>query len=146
MKNLFKFAIALLAVITITSCKDSNTPEKVAEKYLNHIAKKEYDEAKKLATDESAASIDMLKSMDTGKDASKETKKEGKIEGMKCDVQGEKATCNYKQDGQDEKIELVKKGEKWLVEMKKESPMGDALNNAGDSLNKALGGDSTKKK
>ena len=59
--------------------------------------------------------------------------------------QGEKATCNYKQDGQDEKIELVKKGEKWLVEMKKESPMGDALNNVGDSLGKALG-DSTAKK
>ncbi|NVO03254.1 MAG: DUF4878 domain-containing protein [Bacteroidetes bacterium] len=144
MKNLLKFAIALLAVITITSCKNSNTPEKVAESYLKAIAEKNYDEAKKLATEESAASIDMLKSMDTGKDA-KDAKKEGKVEGMKCDVQGEKATCNYKQDGQDEKIELVKKGEKWLVEMKKESPMGDALNNVGDSLGKALG-DSTAKK
>ncbi|NTW31710.1 MAG: hypothetical protein HGB12_03645 [Bacteroidetes bacterium] len=120
MKKLFKLAIIAIAVISFNACKNSDTPDKVAEKFLNHLNKKEYAEAKKLATTESAASIDMVESF--SKMGGDQTAKEVKIEGLKCKVEGEKAACDYTENGEGKKIDLVKKDGKWLVEMKKESP------------------------
>ncbi len=119
MKKLFKLAIIALAVISFNACKNTDTPDKVAEKFLTHLNKKEFTEAKKLATTESAAMIDMQESF--SKMGGEQTK-EAKIENMKCKEDGDKATCDYTKDGEAEKIELVKKDSKWLVEMKKESP------------------------
>jgi hypothetical protein len=119
MKNLLKFAVIALAVITMNACKSSDTPDKVAEKFLGHINKKEFADAKKLATTESAASIDMLESF--SKMGGEQTK-EAKVENMKCKEDGDKATCDYTENGEAKKLDLVKKDGKWLVEMKKESP------------------------
>ncbi len=119
MRNLLKLAVIALAVITMNACKSSDTPEKVAEKFLGHINKKEFADAKKLATTESAASIDMLESF--SKMGGEQTK-EAKIENMKCKEDGDKAACDYTENGDAKKLDLVKKDGKWLVEMKKESP------------------------
>jgi hypothetical protein len=119
MKKLLTLAVIAIAVITMNACKNADTPDKVAEKYLNHIAKKEFADAKKLATPESAASIDMLESFSKmGGDQAKETK----IENIKCKEDGDKAACDFTENGEAKKIDLVKKDGKWLVEMKKESP------------------------
>jgi len=119
MKKLLTVAVIALAVITMNACKSSDTPEKVAEKFLNHINKKEFAEAKKIATPESAASIDMLESFaKMGGEQTKETK----IENMKCKIDGDKAACDYTENGEAKKLDLIKKDGKWLVEMKKESP------------------------
>jgi hypothetical protein len=119
MKKLLTIAVIALAVITMNACKSSDTPDKVAEKFLNHINKKEFAEAKKIATPESAASIDMLESF--AKMGGEQTK-EMKIENMKCKEDGDKAACDYTENGEAKKLDLVKKDGKWLVEMKKESP------------------------
>lgn len=139
MKNLFKLTVALLAVVFLNSCS-SNSPEKVAEKFLNHLNKKEYAEAKKLATKESESWIDMMSSVGTG-DA-KEQKEPGKIEDLKCKTDADKSVCTYKQDGKEETLNLIKQGDKWLVDMKKENPMNTMTNSLND-LGNALGGDST---
>lgn len=119
MKKLLSLAIIALAVITINACKSSDTPDKVAQKFLDHINKKEFTDAKKLATPESAASIDMLESFSKmGGDQAKEAK----VEGLKCKEDGDKAACDYTENGEAKKLDLVKKDGKWLVEMKKESP------------------------
>lgn len=119
MKKLLTLAVVAIAVITMNACKSSDTPDKVAEKFLNHINKKEFAEAKKMATTESAATIDMLENFSKiGGDQAKEAK----IENLKCKEDGDKATCEYKENGEDKKLDLVKKDGKWLVEMKKESP------------------------
>jgi hypothetical protein len=119
MKKLLTLAVIAVAVITMNACKSSDTPDKVAEKFLNHINKKEFAEAKKIATPESAASIDMLESFSKmGGDQAKETK----IESIKCKEDGDKAACDYTENGEAKKLDLVKKDGKWLVEMKKESP------------------------
>jgi hypothetical protein len=119
MKKLLTLAIIALAVITINACKSSDSADKVAQKFLDHINKKEFTDAKKLATPESAASIDMLESFSKmGGDQAKEAK----VEGLKCKEDGEKAACDYTENGEAKKIDLVKKDGKWLVEMKKESP------------------------
>lgn len=119
MKKLFKLAVIAIAVISFNACKSTDTPDKVAEKFLNHLNKKEFAEAKKIATTESAAMIDMQESF--SKMGGEQTK-EAKIENMKCKEEGEKATCEYTKDGEAEKLDLVKKDGKWLVDMKKESP------------------------
>ena len=117
MKHLSKLAIALVVIFAMNACKNSDKPEQVAEKFLKHMEKKEYADAKKLATDESAAAIDQVASFDLGVKATKEAK----IEGMACKEEGEKANCTYKKDGADSKIDLVKKDGKWLVDFKKEA-------------------------
>ena len=119
MKKIFKLAVIAIAVISFNACKNSDTPDKVAEKFLNHLNKKEFAEAKKLATPESAAMIEMQESFSK---MGGEQAKEAKIENMKCKEEGDKATCDYTKDGEAEKIELVKKDGKWLVDMKKETP------------------------
>jgi|GEM_PF-1695550 len=97
--------------------KNEISPEVVAEEFLKHMHMKEYADAKKLATDESAIVINQVKSLDSD---AKPTE-EAKIEGMTCKTEGEKSNCTYKKDGTDGKIDLVKKDGKWLVDFKKES-------------------------
>ena len=106
---------------TDETIKTDKTPplEKIAEEFLNHLNKKEYKEVKELATTESAAFIDMLESFSKmGGGQVKETK----IENIKCTKDKDKAFCNYQENGEDKKLDMVKKNGEWLVEMKKESP------------------------
>lgn len=82
MKNLVKLAIVAIAAISMNSCKNNaESADKVAEKYLNHINKKEYSDARALATPESKDMIDMYENM--GKMGG-ETTKEAVIAGIKC--------------------------------------------------------------
>ena len=138
MKKLLTLVVIAIAIISLNACKHADTPEKVAEKFLKHINKKEFTDAKKLATDSSAASIDMLESFSKmGGDQAKESK----IENLKCTENGNKATCNYNENGEAKKLDLVKKDGKWLVEMKKESPDMSTTEPVADSTKK----DTTKK-
>ena len=119
MEKLLMLAVIAIAVITMNACKSSDTPDKVAEKFLGHINKKEFAEAKKMATTESAATIDMLENFSK---IGGETTKEAKVENLKCKEDGDKAACDYTENGEAKKLDLIKKDGKWLVEMKKESP------------------------
>ncbi len=119
MKKLFSLVIAAIVVVAFASCGNkANTPEAVAEKYLNHLNKKEFDEAKKLATEETGQMLDMMKSF-SGVGGTQEVK-EVKIENMKCETTEDKSVCKYNADGKEETLNLVKKDGKWLVEQKKE--------------------------
>lgn len=106
---------------TDETVKTDKTPplEKIAEDFLNHINKREYAEAKKLASPESTASIDMLESFSK---MSGEQTKISKVENIKCTQNKEIASCNYQENGEDKKLDLVKRNGKWLVDMKKETP------------------------
>ena len=46
-----------------------------------------------------------------------------------CQIDGDKATCNYTENGEPKILTLVEKDGKWLVEMKKESPDMNTINN-----------------
>jgi hypothetical protein len=124
MKNLFKLSVLALAVLVISACGKKDAPEGVAEKFINHLNKKEWDDAKKLGTEQTGQMIDMMKSFaDMGGQQAAE-KKDIKIEGLKCDTKDDKSTCTYTQEGKQEKLELVKKDGKWLVDMKKDTGAG----------------------
>jgi hypothetical protein len=119
MKKLFSLVIAAIVVVAFASCGDkANTPEAVATKYLNHLNKKEFDEAKKIATEETGQMLDMMKSF-SGVGGTQEVK-EVKIENLKCETTEDKSVCKYTAEGKDESLDLVKKDGKWLVDQKKE--------------------------
>ena len=119
-KNLLNLAVFAFAVVALIACKGGETPEAVAEKYLNHIAKQEWAEAKKLGTENTQQLVDMLASFGGNAEV-----KDVKIEEMKCEVNGEAAVCNFKSNGEADKLDMVKKDGKWLVDQKKEMPAED---------------------
>jgi hypothetical protein len=82
--------------------------------------------------------IEMIKSF-SGMSEEKEGEEPKKIENLACEVDGDKAVCTYNLEGEEEdKLELVKKDGKWLVDMKKENPMGDAAKEVGEEVGKAV--------
>jgi len=137
MKNLFKLAVVLVALIVVGACSSSSSdPKDVAEKFLNHLNAKEYDKAKALGTESTVQMIEMMKSF-SGMEGVEESEP-AKIENLKCEIDADKATCTFTQKGEEDKIDLVKKDGKWLVDMKKENPMGDAVEDMGDAIGDAL--------
>ena len=123
MKKLVNLTLVALAIVAFSSCKKSEGPEVVAEKFLQHLNKKEYAEAKALGTEETGKFLDMMKSLaDMG--GQTEEPKDVKIENLKAEVNGDTAVVSYTIDGKDEKLPMVKKDGKWLVNMSKEDQMG----------------------
>lgn len=120
MKRFFQVLVAVMAVVILANCGGKNGPDAVAEKFLQHLNKKEYAEAKKLGTEATQQMIGFLESF-----PSDEPVEELKIEDMKCTEEADKATCNYKENGKDATINLVKQGDAWLVDMPKEMPEED---------------------
>lgn len=111
--------VALVA-LSMNACKNAETSDKVAEKYLNAINKKDYSTARSLATAESKDMIDMYENM--GKMGG-ETTKEAVIAGIKCKESGDTtAVCDFTKDGEAQTLKMVKKDGKWLVNEKKETP------------------------
>lgn len=124
MKNLVKLSLVVLAVLALASCGNkSNTPEAVAEKFLNHLNAQEYAEAKELGTEATGEYLDMMASL--SEMAPDEEVEAAEITDLKCEEKESTATCTYKSDGEENTINLVKEEDKWLVDMKKEDPMGD---------------------
>lgn len=119
MKKLFSLVMVAIVIVAISACGGKkNSPEAVAEKFLNHLNKKEYAECKKMGTENTKQMIDMMESF-AGMNK-KEEAKEVKIENLKCETTEDKAKCTYTAEGKDETIELVKQDGNWLVDMKKE--------------------------
>ncbi|MDD3876816.1 MAG: hypothetical protein PHT69_09355 [Bacteroidales bacterium] len=123
-KIVLSLVVVFLAVLALNSCKDANSPEAIAEKYLTHMAKHEWEQAKALGTEDTQSMIAFKMDSEEGEGA------EAKIEDMKCTVTEETAVCTCKLDGADRTLNLVKAEDKWLVDEKKEMPdMGlDDLN------------------
>lgn len=142
MKKIFFLAIAaisLAGVLTLPACKTAkmrkNSPENVAVQFLKHMAMLEFDEARKLGTENTGRLLDMLDmlvelSKEKGQDAVLE-KKEINVEVTKVAIDGNRAVVNYKgEDGKELTMDLVKEKGKWLVDMKKEGFNLDGLNNS----------------
>lgn len=115
MKTLAKVFAVFVAVVMMVSCAKKG-PEQVAEKFLKHLNKQEYAEAKKYATESTKQMLDFLAQFP------QQEVKEVKIENMKCNEEGDKAKCTYTVDGKEESIDLVKVDGNWLVDMPKEMP------------------------
>jgi len=119
MKKLFSLVIVAIVIVAVSACGNKkNTPEAVAEKFLGHLNKKEYAEAKKLGTENTKQMLDMMESFAGAN--KKEEAKDVKIENLKCETTEDKAKCTYTAEAKAETIDLVKQDGNWLVDMKKE--------------------------
>ncbi|HBG71194.1 MAG: hypothetical protein A2W93_12370 [Bacteroidetes bacterium GWF2_43_63] len=129
MKKIFSVLAAAVIAFAFTSCGGgADTPEKVAEKFLTHIAKSEFKDAKELATGDAVKTIETLESFASMSEmgGEKPEAKEVKIENMKCDTKEDAASCTYKQDGKDGNIDLKKVDGAWKVaSFPKETTGGD---------------------
>jgi hypothetical protein len=139
MKKLLKLTVVLTTIVAFAACSgSSDNPKDVAKEFLTHLNKKEYEKAKALGTENTVQMIEMIKSF-SGMSEEKEGEEPKKIENLACEVDGDKAVCTYNLEGEEEdKLELVKKDGKWLVDMKKENPMGDAAKEVGEEVGKAV--------
>lgn len=119
MKNLSKLmAIAVMAFMV--SCGGGDSPKTVAEKFLKETQAKNFDAAKKLATEETGKMIDMMASLSKSVPDDKE-KKEGKLTDFTEKIEGDAATVTYKEEGKDgeQSMKMKKVDGKWLVSMSK---------------------------
>jgi hypothetical protein len=122
MRTLFPLAVAALFV----ACGGGSSPKDVAEKFLTHIDKMEFKEAKQYSTKATGELLDAIGGM-----AAMMPKQDPKGFVIKEEkIDGDKATVTYRSNGKDsdETLNLVKESGKWLVVMSKED-----MNKEGDA-------------
>ena len=115
MKGLTKFFAGAFAVAVLASCGSGGGADKVATEYLTALKDKNVSKAKELGTKDTQDMLEALNSMNMLPVIEE-------VKDVKCTEEGDKATCTYccSKDGNN-KISLVKEGDKWLVNEKKET-------------------------
>gem|GEM_PF-1219926 len=114
MKGLTKFFAGAFAVAVLASCGGAGGADKVATDYLTALKDKNVTKAKELGTKDTQDMLDALNSMQM-------LPVIDEVKDVKCTEEGNTAKCTYccAKDG-DNEISLVKEGDKWLVNEKKE--------------------------
>lgn len=115
MKNLSKFFLGVFAVAILASCGGANGPEAIVKDYLTALKDKNYAKAKELGTKNTQDMLDALTQMNMAPEVSD-------VKDIKCTVEGNAATCTFCCMKEKTEIKLVKEGEKWLIDDKKEAP------------------------
>ncbi len=115
MKRIVQILVAVMAVVILANCAKKG-PEAVAEKFLKHLNKQEWEECKKLGTEDTKKMISFFETMPAEENEAKDVE----IKDMKCTEDGDKATCTYKIDDEDGELVLLKEGGDWKVHMPKE--------------------------
>ncbi|MFO8065960.1 MAG: DUF4878 domain-containing protein [Bacteroidales bacterium] len=127
MRTLKVLTIVMAGLFIFSACEKALTPEQVAEKFLNLVEEQKFEEAKEYGTEQTQQVLDMYASLNQmgASMAEDEEFEPGKIEEIECVAEGDKAKCTYTIDGEFDEIPLVKQDDKWLVDLKKESPFDD---------------------
>lgn len=122
------FIFFIVAVFFVTCKTEEEMATKKAKEFLECLNAKKYDKAKEIATPESEAMIDFMKSM-----ASLGSNEKPKaIKNLNCRIDRDTAHCTYTQGDEEKSLILVKLDHKWLVDMKKEAP--DMTSQQSDSI------------
>ena len=112
-KILFLFLITVFAI----SCGTGGSPESVAKNFTENLAKGNYTEAKKYATESSGQMIDLLATL--GGEI-KNSDSNFKFKATSEEIDGNEATVYYiNEDGEEDTVELVKVDGKWKVSISK---------------------------
>ena len=127
MKNTLKLAAFALIAVFVVACSGGNGPETTAKAYIDALNAEDFEKAKEFATEDTKGMLDFMKQISSMGGEKKEAKEKKEIKDLKCTVEGDTtATCTYMAGDKEEKLNLKKSGEKWLVHMPKENPMGGA--------------------
>ena len=123
--SVFLKVVVLGLSLLMVSCAKEGGPEDVAKKFLGHVNKLEFKEAKVFCDEKTASLLDMLSGL-TGlaKDLPKDSKKDIEVEIVKTDIKDDVATVTYKQtekgETKESKLILKKIEGQWKVSMNKE--------------------------
>lgn len=136
LKNLVSRSLLILGVLFMAvSCSNSNSPEAVAEQFLNHMADANFAEAKKLCDTETASIIGMLESMGGDVDAAGSDEK---IEIVSSEIDGDTAVVKYTsslEEGE-KSLDLKKIEGEWKVSFDKENQAKEeGMEGMDDSMN-----------
>ncbi|MDQ7962081.1 DUF4878 domain-containing protein [Flavobacterium lindanitolerans] len=118
--------LGFLSFTFFVSCSNDSNPEAVAEKFLNHVNKGEFKEAKEYCDEQTASLIGMMESM-AGAKKDELKKNDAKVEIISSEVKDDKATVKYKTVGgkaeaaAEQTLNLVKVDGKWKVTIDKEN-------------------------
>lgn len=126
MNYMLKSALVVFATAFIFSCSgDANTPEKVAETFLNAVNNKNFEKAKELSTPESHQMIDLISNFAKNVEETEAVEKVIKI--GTCNIEGEAATCDYccDSEGKETTIKLKLIEGQWKADLSKEALFGD---------------------
>ena len=123
------YFVFVMVFCIFISCKTSkkitentNSPEYVTEKFLFHLNRLEYDEAKQYGTESTEKMLNLIVSM-VDLLPEQQTPQEVSAIINYCEINGNNAICYYTANNKEENIELVKIDGVWLVDLKKESFM-----------------------
>lgn len=119
--------LGFLSFSFFVSCSNDSNPEAVAEKFLNHVNKGEFKEAKEYCDEQTASLIGMMESMAAGAKKDELKNNDAKVEIISSEVKDDKATVKYKTVGgkapnaAEQTLNLVKVDGKWKVTIDKEN-------------------------
>lgn len=116
------YIILLIILLTVPdqllSQQKMDAPKIVALKFLTHLYKGEYDEAKKFGDTTTSSTINFYKRFYS---PYKVYKKGVNIKIISCNIKGSHAICNFMVNGETDQIELIRFSDgRWLVHMVKE--------------------------
>jgi len=107
------FLVAITS-LSLSSCTRKSNPESVAEKFLSHMSKGEFEKASEYATEQTRQMLSIAAAF-----AGDQYDESGKPENVTCEVEGDTAICIYTVDGEQETLDLVYQDGKWLVHQQK---------------------------
>jgi hypothetical protein len=136
MKKIYSFLVVLAIAVGFASCSQ-NSPKATAQRFLDALYQKDYDGAKKYATEETKKQLDAARQMNaTVTEADKQAKVEILDENVK--VQGDTAFIGYTVTGPEDSptglqtLQMVKVEGKWLAQWSKMGELNDMLRDAQD--------------
>lgn len=123
--------IFLLFLLVLLSCKvqksKTQQPEDVLLKFLQHLQRLEFEEAKRFGTESTVQMLNIMQSMVALMPQSPPPV-EGEIIIYRCDVDDIHATCYIRMNQRDQTMRMTKIEGKWLVDLKKEDFQSPRLN------------------
>jgi len=137
MKKLLSYvSIILAAAVIMTGCS-KNSPKAVATTFLNSYYHLDYEAAKKVSTEETKNTLNMMQQLSATffPDSMKKAAKDIKVNVMDVKEEGDKATVKYNTSTvpTEQQLHLVKEKGKWLVQWTKADQMNGAGGGAADS-------------
>ncbi len=134
MKKIFFNLFLLASLGTLVACS-GNSPESAAKNFLKKMHKADFEGAKEYATTDTKSMLSMLESFGARDRILDESKEQGSLNITVVDTQidGDKAVCKVELKYSDtdkvdtQTIKLIKKDDKWLVNMGKEDSKKEDL-------------------
>lgn len=121
MKKIFSFLMLAICTITLFSCS-KESPKAVAEKFTNAVNHRDFGTAMTLATEDSKKQLEMLAQLSREMPAtSEEEAKKIKVKMGEEKIDGNRAVVFYttSESKLEQRVNLVKVNDKWLVEWNK---------------------------